>query len=115
MKSTHITVYSGLAYIDQEYIDIESGGSALDLSGYDLQMQILDADDDYAVLMAPTITKDSVTNGRAWPTFTAEQSTALIGKNVTWILLMRTSSPVGDPRLIGFGRVDVEQGATWQS
>ena len=114
MKSTPITVYSGLAYIDEEYIDIESGGSALDLSAYDLQMQILDKDNNYAVLMTPTITKDSATTGRAWPTLTAAQSTALAGKNAVWILLLRQTSPVGDPRLIGFGRVDVEQGATWQ-
>lgn len=115
MKSTPITVYSGLAYIDEEYIDIETGDAALNLNNYDLQMQVLDLDNSNAVLMSPTVTKDSSTLGRLWPTFTAAQSTELVGKNVIWILLLRQSSPIGDPRLIGYGPVNVEQGAAWQS
>lgn len=112
MKSTPITIYSGVALIDEEYIDIEASGTPLDLSAYDLQMQILDADNNYAVLHTPTITKGA-TVGRIWPEFTAAQSTDLLNKNTIWVLLLRPTSG-GDARLIGHGRVDVNRGAIWQ-
>ena len=114
MKSTPITVFSGVAYLDEEYIDISSDGSALALTSYDLQMQVLDVDDDNTVLIEPTVSKDSETTGRAWPTLSAAQTTALIGKNAMWVLLLRPSDLSNEPRLIGYGRVRVKAGATWQ-
>lgn len=115
MKSARITLYSGLAFIDQEYISVKQNGSGLDLADYDLQMQILDADNNYAVLAVPTVTKDAETAGRVWPVFTAAQTTALLGKNANWVLLMRPSDLSQDPRLVGYGPVTTLQGASWQA
>ena len=115
MQATPITVYAGLAYTDEEYIDIQTDGESLDLNSYDLQMQILDADDDYSRIAMPTVSKDSQTTGRCWPTITAAQSSALEGVNAVWVLLLRPSDLTTGPRLIAYGPVRVEQGATWQS
>ena len=114
MKSTPITIYTGLAWIDEEYIDIETDGAALDLASYDLQMQMLDVDDDYAVLAQPTIAKDNSTTGRIWPSMTAAQTAAVFGKKAVWVLLLRPTDLSQQPRLVGYGRVDTNRGATWQ-
>jgi len=113
MTPAPITIYTGVAWIDEEYFDIEANGSALDLSDYDLQMQILDADDSYSILAQPTITKDSATTGRAWPSMTAAQTTACYNKEAVWILLLRPTDQSQEPRLIGTGRADVKVGAAW--
>ena len=112
MKSTPITIYSGLIYLEDGYIDIESDGEAFDLTDYDLQMQVQDVDDDYSVLVTPTVSKSS-TKGRITISMTHDQSTALKGKSAVWVLLMRETGTTY-PKLIGYGKIISKRGTTWQ-
>jgi len=119
MKSTPITVYSGLAYIDEEYIEVINAGDTFDLSSYDIKFQLRDTDAANALLSSVDLTVDAENTNRVWPEMTSAITTAITGKNVAWMAMIRKTGATTGARLIGFGRVDVKLlapvgGAVWQ-
>lgn len=108
MKSTPITVYSGLAYIDEEYIEVITKDGPFDLSGYDIRFQLRDLDNNKAIIESITLTADSENTNWVWPEMTAAITAALVGVNAAWLALIRKTSTTENPRIIGFGPVNVE-------
>ena len=110
---TKIYVYTGAAWAG-DYIDIQKDEAALDLSDYDLQMQIIDTSDS-TVLVVPTILKDGSETGRIWPSMTPDETASLDDKKADWVLLLRPSNLSSDPKPVAIGSVSIYEGATWQS
>ena len=113
MQTAETTINTGFPWFN-EYIDVTVNGSAATSDTYEFQLQFIDMAT-FSIDCLATMTADPSVDGRYWPTLTAAETTALEGKKLFLILLMRELSDTTNVIPIASITPQLRELKSWQS